>query len=42
MELKQTEYGVNFMKGCATNDVWGSEIWEEQEITLDVQQVWGE
>ena len=38
-ELEQTQYGVNVVKSGAIRDVWGSEIGEKQEITLDVQCV---
>mgnify|MGYP001799740074 CR=1 FL=1 len=38
-ELEKTQYGVIVVKGGATRDVWGSEICEEQEITVDVQRV---
>ena len=38
-ELEQTKYCVNAVKGGATRYVWGSEIWEEQETTLDGQRV---
>ena len=38
-ELDQTQYGVNVVKGGATRDVQGSEIVEEQEITLDFQHL---
>ena len=40
-ELEQTQYGVNVVKDGGTREVRGSEIWEKQEITLDVQCVWG-
>ena len=38
-ELEQTQYGIKVVKGGATRYVCGSEIWEEREITLDVQCV---
>ena len=42
-ELEQTQYnGVKVVKSGATRDIWGLEMYEEQEITVDIQREQGE